>query len=116
MDIARLSTGLSQCQTLTDVGTALLSKSLDQTKQTGDNLVKMLDASAMEQSVHPEIGGNLDLYAQSKVFAGAGTSKNLQCKLLHCKFLWYVHYATAIYITHAKCPPDLHVHFWCTEA
>ena len=63
MEIARLSTGLSQCQTLTDVGTALLSKSLDQTKQTGDNLVKMLDASAMEQSVHPEIGGNLDLYA-----------------------------------------------------
>ncbi len=44
-----------------DIGTAMLSKALDQQSVEGDNLAKMMDAAAMERSVNPAIGGNLDL-------------------------------------------------------
>lgn len=60
MDIAGLSTGLSQASTINSWGTALLSKSLDQAKTTGDNLVEMIDSAAMERSVNPNIGSNID--------------------------------------------------------
>ena len=63
MDIARLSMGMAQTNTLNDVGTALLAKSLDQAKVTGDKMAEMLDAAAMERSVNPNVGGNIDLYA-----------------------------------------------------
>ena len=60
MDIQRLSTGLAQASTVNSWGTALLSKSLDQAKTTGDNLVEMIDSAAMERSVNPNIGSNID--------------------------------------------------------
>ena len=43
--------------TPTDVGVAMLSKQLELTRVTGDSLIR-----AMELSVNPEIGGNVDLY------------------------------------------------------
>lgn len=60
MDIASLSMGLSQYQTLTDVGTAMLSKSLDMAKMNGNAVTELLDSAAMERSVYPDIGGNID--------------------------------------------------------
>ena len=60
MDIANLSTSLSKASTINSWGTALLSKSLDQAKTTGDNLVEMIDSAAMERSVNPNIGSNID--------------------------------------------------------
>ncbi len=42
--------------TMQQVGTALLSDQLDQTKVTGSNMIKM-----MEQSVNPGLGSNLDI-------------------------------------------------------
>ena len=40
---------------ISDVGVAMLSKSLDTAKESGEATVKM-----MEQSVNPHIGGNID--------------------------------------------------------
>lgn len=56
MDIAALSMAMAQDRVMTDVGTALLSKAIDQGQETGDTLTKM-----MELSVNPDIGGNIDI-------------------------------------------------------
>lgn len=56
MDIAALSMAMAQDRVMTDIGTALLSKAIDQGQQTGDALTQM-----MELSVNPEIGGNIDI-------------------------------------------------------
>ncbi len=56
MDIAALSMAMAQDRVMTDVGTALLSKAIDQGQESGDALTKM-----MEQSVNPNVGGNIDI-------------------------------------------------------
>lgn len=61
MDIAGLSMNLAQTQLLSNVGTAVLSQSLDQTMNLSANMVEMLDAAAMERSVNPDIGANIDI-------------------------------------------------------
>ncbi len=61
MDIAALSMNLAQTNLLNDVGTAVLSKSLEQAQDTGSAITQMLDASAMEHYVYPELGGNIDV-------------------------------------------------------
>ena len=62
MDIASLSMGLAQSKLITDVGTAMLGKSFDQAKQVGETITELVDSAAMERSVNPSIGGNIDLY------------------------------------------------------
>lgn len=54
--IQALSMQMSQQQVSMDVGTAILSKSLDLSSTVGDSLTKM-----MEQSVTPYLGGSIDL-------------------------------------------------------
>ena len=61
MDIAGLSMNLAQTQLLSNVGTAVLSQSLEQAKDLSANMIEMLDASAMERSVNPDIGANIDV-------------------------------------------------------
>lgn len=61
MNIPALSVGLSQVQTLNDVGVAMLAKSLDTLESTGDQMVNMMKSS-MELSVNPAVGGNFDTY------------------------------------------------------
>lgn len=61
MDIAGLSTALSSARLSNQVGIAMLSKSMDQNEAAGEGLLKMIDASAMELSVTPHIGSNIDL-------------------------------------------------------
>lgn len=61
MDIASLSTGLAQSNLMTDVGTALLSKSLDQAQQVSGALTEMIDAASLEHSVNPDLGGSIDV-------------------------------------------------------
>lgn len=56
MDIAALSMAMAQDRVMTDFGTAMLSKAIDQGQEIGDSLTKM-----MEQSVNPAIGGNIDI-------------------------------------------------------
>jgi hypothetical protein len=62
MDIPALSMTLAQTQTISDVGVAMLSKSLDSMKTSGDAMMDMMKSS-MELSVNPAIGANIDLYA-----------------------------------------------------
>lgn len=43
------------------VGTAVLDKTMDANEALGAGLVQMIDAAAMEQSVNPGVGANVDL-------------------------------------------------------
>lgn len=61
MDIASLSMNLATSQVQNSVSISVLSKSLDNLETVGDGLVKMIDASAMERSVTPHLGGNIDI-------------------------------------------------------
>lgn len=51
------SVSVNGYDTPTDVGVAMLSKQLELTRVAGDSLIR-----AMELSVNPDIGGNVDLY------------------------------------------------------
>ena len=61
MDIASLSMNLSTVETQSKVSVAMLDKAMDTNEALGQGLVQMLDAAAMERSVHPELGGNVDV-------------------------------------------------------
>lgn len=55
MDITSLSAAVSTSNVNTDIGVAVLGKNLDTLKQTGDGMLKM-----MEASVTPNLGQNID--------------------------------------------------------
>ena len=61
MDIPGLSMALAQTKVQGDFSVAMLSKAMDPAETLGDGMVEMLDAAAMENSVTPHIGGNLDI-------------------------------------------------------
>lgn len=61
MDIAGLSMSLNQIKTQSDVGVAMLSKTLDTNDQMGASLISMIDRSTMEQSVNPHVGSHFDM-------------------------------------------------------
>ena len=61
MDIAGLSMNIAQTNLLSDVGTAMLSKSLDMAETMGASLTELLDSAAMERSVNPDLGANIDI-------------------------------------------------------
>lgn len=61
MDIANISMEMSQTQVLTDIGTAMLAKSLDTVRDAGAGMIDMMERSMMENSVNPNLGGNIDL-------------------------------------------------------
>ncbi len=61
MDIAGLSMGMSQAKVVTDVSTAMLAKSLDMMETIGDGMAELIQRSMMENSVTPNLGGNIDI-------------------------------------------------------
>lgn len=61
MDIAALSMNMAQTNVLRDVGTAMLAKSIDTADMMSASMTEMIDTAAMERSVCPEIGGNIDI-------------------------------------------------------
>lgn len=61
MDFALLSMNLAQSQLMTNVSTAVLAKSMDMAEVTSDSIAQLIDSAAMEHSVHPELGGNIDI-------------------------------------------------------
>lgn len=61
MDIAGLAMNLSLIDTQSQVGVAILDKAMDTGESLGAGLLEMIDAAAMERSVHPELGGNIDM-------------------------------------------------------
>ena len=61
MDIAGLSMALNLTKLQNDVGIAVLSKAMDVNEARGQGIVEMIDAAgAMERSVNPAVGGNID--------------------------------------------------------
>ncbi|MCR4651456.1 MAG: YjfB family protein [Lachnospiraceae bacterium] len=61
MDIAGLSMSMARQNSLSEVGTAVLAKTLDTVEANGAGIVKMIDAAAMERSVNPSVGSNFDM-------------------------------------------------------
>jgi len=61
MNIPELSVALSTNQLQSQVSTAVLSKAMDVEETMGQGLIQMIDAAAMEQSVNPNVGSNMDL-------------------------------------------------------
>ena len=61
MDIAKLSMNIAQTNLLNGVGTAMLAKSLDMAESMGSSVTELLDSAALERSVNPDIGGNIDI-------------------------------------------------------
>lgn len=60
MDIAGLSTALSNISLMSKVGTAVLDKAMETSADLGEGMVQMID-SAMELSVNPNVGANIDI-------------------------------------------------------
>ncbi|MBD5394117.1 MAG: putative motility protein [Lachnospiraceae bacterium] len=61
MNIPELSVALANSELMNGIGTAVLSKALDNTEEMGASLINMMDRS-MELSVNPAVGSNVDLY------------------------------------------------------
>ena len=61
MDITALATGMAQRADNSQIGVAMLSKTLDTQRMEGAQIVEMIDSAQMERSVYPHIGGNFDM-------------------------------------------------------
>lgn len=61
MDIAGVSSALAQVNLQSDIGIAVLGKTMDTSEQMGQGMLKILDAAAMERAANPHIGGNFDV-------------------------------------------------------
>lgn len=61
MDIAALSMNMAKQNVQSSVGIAMISNSLDVSKQSGEALASMISAADMELSVNPSVGSNFDL-------------------------------------------------------
>ena len=57
MDIAALSTAMKMSEINTDIGFAVVDRSLEMIDDMGEGMIKI-----MESSVNPELGQNIDLY------------------------------------------------------
>lgn len=61
MDIAGLSMDMATLDVQSQVGIKMLSKAIDLGEDLGVGVVQMIDAAAMERSVNPAVGGNVDI-------------------------------------------------------
>ncbi|MGN1146706.1 MAG: YjfB family protein [Acetatifactor sp.] len=61
MDIAGVSMAMATASIQSDIGTAVLSKTMDTNEALGAGMIQMIDAAAMEQSVNPGVGANFDI-------------------------------------------------------
>lgn len=61
MDIAGLSMSMASNNIQTKVGMAVLSKAMDTQEAEGQAVVELIDSAAMERSVTPQLGANIDL-------------------------------------------------------
>ena len=61
MDIAGLSMDMATMNIQPQVSVKMLDKTLEMGEDLGAGLMQMIDAAAMERSVNPAVGGNLDV-------------------------------------------------------
>ena len=62
MNIGSVSMNISNINTQTKVGIAMLDKSLEASQEVGMDMVDMMTKSLIEQSVTPNLGSNVDMY------------------------------------------------------
>ncbi len=60
-NVALNAVNYAQGTAMEGIGTAVLSKALDQQEIAGNGLQKMMEAAEMERSVNPAIGSNFDM-------------------------------------------------------
>ena len=61
MDIAAVSMEMAQTKVLSNVGTAVLSNTLDVMESQGEMMASMLEEMPTVNDVYPHIGGNIDI-------------------------------------------------------
>ncbi len=61
MDIAGLSMAMAQNDVMSKVGVAVLDKAMETAESASAQLINMIDASAMQHSVTPHLGGTIDI-------------------------------------------------------
>lgn len=61
MDIAGLSMAMAQNNIGTKIGVAVLGKAMDTAEVQGAQMVQMIDSAAIQRSVQPHLGGNIDI-------------------------------------------------------
>lgn len=61
MDIGVVSTALANVDLKSQIGTAVLGKAMDTEEELAAGMMEMMDAAAMERSVNPAVGGNIDI-------------------------------------------------------
>lgn len=61
MDIAGLSTAMKTADLQAKVGIAVLSKAMEVNETLGEGLVELIDSAAMELSVNPSAGANVNI-------------------------------------------------------
>lgn len=62
MDIAGVSSALSNVSLQSKVSIAVLDKAMETNKTLGEGIVEMIDSAAMERSVNPYVGSNFDMW------------------------------------------------------
>ncbi len=61
MGLVSMAVNFKNAMTMNDVSTAVLAKALDTGRDLGQGMVEMLDSAALERSVNPAVGGNIDI-------------------------------------------------------
>ncbi len=61
MGLVNMAVNFKQAMNMNDIGVAVLAKALDTGRDMGQDMVEMLDSAAMERSVNPAVGGNIDV-------------------------------------------------------
>ena len=61
MDIEGLSMSMAQSQMVSSIGTQVLAMSIDKMETAGAGMIDMMNRSMMENSVNPNLGGNIDI-------------------------------------------------------
>lgn len=61
MDVVGLSMANFFNKVQSDVGIAMLSKTMDSNESMGQGIVDMIEKASMERSVNPFVGGNFDM-------------------------------------------------------
>lgn len=61
MDIAGLSVSMSQIKTMGQIGVAVLDKTMEGGEDLAAGMLQMIDAAAMERSVNPAVGSQMDI-------------------------------------------------------
>ena len=61
MGLVNMAVSFKQATTMNDISTAILAKVINTGEDLGQGMVQMLDSAAMERSVNPAVGGNIDI-------------------------------------------------------